>query len=206
MSQQHLFGMEPEEDPDKALVLSALGRIRVSLCDAWFDGFDNWRAEITDTAKAQLTSRSRACCVNDFAVESAKQLLAGVEGVELDVALGFFKIYVDDRFVVRLKRLNGNRLARNVKTAQQRDYYLDRPINGIRNWCTRITAGYLLTPAEDAIENVFVTRQYGQRTLIWSDSLLDGPDTMQTPVPLAPKGPVPPSIIVPGEVGKSQGG
>jgi hypothetical protein len=202
----YLFDMTPEGSPGQEEAMAAIERIRGLLRDTWFAGMDEWKEQVTKRAKDQLTNRSRACCLNDFAVEAAKQRLVGIDGIDLCAALGFFKIYLDDKYVLRLKRLNRNRLARNVKTDQQRAYYRNRPVEGIRNYCTRLTAGYMLTPAEDEIEDILITSQFGTRTLVWSSSIMDDPGTMRMPIPLEPDGPTPPSIVVRKKNDQAQGG
>lgn len=202
----YLFEMVPDDEPSREEAMNAIARIREQLLSAWLIAMDEWQAELTLRAKTQLTNRSRACCLSDFAVEAAKQLLGGTTEVDLDPDLGFFKIYLDDRFLLRLKRLNHNKLARNVRTRQQRDYYCNRPVSGIRNHCKRLTIGYQLSPAEDQIEDVLVTSQYGTRTLLWASSIMDDPGAMRMPAPQTPVAPTPPTIVVPRKRGKHQGG
>ncbi len=191
--------------PDKLTSVQArelLAPFCSRLCTIWCDAWADWKSEVTIEGRSRLSNRSRASCVNDFAVERAKEMFAGVEGVEACSLLGFFKLYVGDGAgaVLRFKRLNREKLAMNVKTDQQIRYYQDEHIPGIRGEFTRLTVGYMLNLTETDIEDILLTYQLGRHrsSLRWWFSIFDNAemlglpatsasDSLPTPIPIQPK-------------------
>lgn len=188
-----LFDWVPEgklsSDEAKELLAPHAGE----LCSCWQFAWLAWNEEVSADGRERLTSRSRSSCLNDFAVERAKEVFAGYDDVEGCSLLGFFKLYVGKRAVLRFKRLNRDKLAMNIRTGQQVAYYLDEHIPGIRPDRTRLTIGYILNPAETDIDDILITYQHGRKSLLWSFSLLEGVETITMPQP-AVASPTPISI------------
>jgi len=202
-----LFEWVPEDkltsDQARELLSPHCERLRSTWCDAW----SSWNSEVTSDGRGRLTTRSRSSCVNDFAVERAKEMFAGIDGVECCPILGFFKLYVENKAVLRFKRLNRDKLAMNVKTEQQVAYYQDEHIPGIRAGCTRLTIGYMLNLTETEIEDILVTYQLGRQrsSLRWWFSILGDADTLGLPATVAPD-PSPSPIRIQPKVAKAKDG
>ncbi|MBL9085459.1 MAG: hypothetical protein JNK76_26880 [Planctomycetales bacterium] len=188
-----LFDMGPDGEPGKDDARSILTGCHAGLCESWFAAWADWKNEASARLRGRVSNRSRAGCINDLAVEASKELLAGVAEVEFDADLGFHKLYVADKIVLRFKRLDKDYLALVGQSDQQQDFYLGRPIEGLRNHCLRLNVGYVLDPSEDHISDVLITRQFGRDKLLWSYSIFDDAEETRVIEPVARVG-GPPNI------------
>ena len=180
-----LFDMVPERRLSSDEAKELLAPFAAELCSCRQFAWLAWNEQVSADRRERLTSRSRSSCLNDFAVERAKEVFAGYEDVEGCSLLGFFRLYVGTKAVLRFKRLNRDKLAMNIRTEQQVAYYCDEHIPGIRPDRTRLTIGYILNPTETDIDDILITYQHGRKNLLWSFSLFDGAETIAIPQPAA---------------------
>jgi hypothetical protein len=178
-----LFDLVPDGTPSQQEAQQIISSIASDLCQCWHVGWNDWITHVSEVGRVKLSKRSRANNVNDFAVCAARERFANRPGTSMDNVLGFFKLYVGTNaaIVLRFKRLNQDYLARNVKTQQQRRYYLNQPIAGIYPGAVRLTCGYILDPIEGGIQDVRISSQFGQKILVWSYSIMEPANTLVMP-------------------------
>jgi hypothetical protein len=71
-----------------------------------------------------------------------------------------------DRYVLRFKQVNKFGMHQNYPTEQQHEFDRDVPLDGIPPAAIRLTSGYQLNAAGDAIERVLIARILG-RSALW---------------------------------------
>lgn len=195
--QKNLFGFEqpqgtPSQQEAKAILTPYFGEMADIIHSAWRD----YNSEVPDTARARLEPRTRANIVNDFAKDRALTVFSGRAGLQTCIDLGFFKLYVDARVVVRIKKVGPEYLVSNVQTDQQRDWYNNEPVKGIPADCLRLNLAYRLTPAATDVDDILITWQAGWNTLGWCFSILAEPGEQVRPID-DPFGPQPNPIPLP---------
>lgn len=157
-----------------------------------------------------MTPTTRAGIVHNAAAERARRLFAGIDGLEVCEQLGFFKLYVGDTVVVRLKRVrpqDDGFVACNIKTKQQKRYYRHEPVDGVRDGATRLSVGYVLDETETRITQVVASLQYGLKRCIYWFTLdaAAGDLPIITPVPLPPLPPDGKPVVRPKRAEKAEG-
>lgn len=198
----------PSQQEAKVILTPYFGEMTEIIYSAWRD----YHSDVTESARARLEPRTRANIVNDFAKDRALAVFSGRTGLQTCIDLGFFKLYVDGRVVVRIKKIGPDYLVSNVQTEQQRDWYNNEPVKGIPADCLRLNLAYRLTPAATDVDDILITWQSGWNMLGWCFSILaepgeqirpmDGPLGPQpTPIPL-PQVPIIPRIAKTGEQSK----
>jgi hypothetical protein len=183
------FG-QPEGTPGQREALAILTPHFPDLIDSVETGWRDFNSEVTESGRARMEARTRANIVSDFTRDRAIALFSGRSGVRPCLALGFFKLYVDDRVVLRIKKLDGDLLPTNVQTDQQRDWYNNEPVVGVPSECLRLNLGYRLDAAADRIADIVITWQPSWRVLGWYYSILDEPGEQIRPID-SPTGPQP---------------
>lgn len=138
-----------------------------TLAACCIQGLRDYHAWISPEGQVRQSSAAAAFDINCFLVERVREAIRGWDGVEADDECGFFKVYVGEEIALRFKKVNRKLLAANVETNQQRDWYNNCPINGIRNECMRLTLGYRVSFDRSMIETTVVTHQYSRENLAW---------------------------------------
>jgi hypothetical protein len=157
--------------------------------DCWRSGFTGWREGVTPETRSRLTSTTRAGIIHNLAISRAKELFpAGDDGARICEAIGFFKLYVQNKAIVRLKRVGRDFLAANVKTKQQKRYYAQAHVDGVTDGLTRITVGYQLNLAQTDIDRIVAGLQIG-KDLIWHFDITDEAGGIAAPIPIHPVDP-----------------
>jgi hypothetical protein len=199
--QKRLFDYgQPDGTPGREEALTILAPYFPDLIDSIETGWRDFSSEVSDSGRSRLEARTRASIVSDFIRDRAVALFSEQPGVQLCMDLGFFKIYVHDRIVLRLKKLDVELLAANVQTEQQRDWYNNEPVSGVPDECLRLTVGYRLNAAATEIEDIVITWQPSWRVLGWHFSILAEPGEQIRPIdsPVGPQPtPLPEVAIIP---------
>lgn len=182
MVQSNLFDMVPngyltEEEAKNELMPFSAGFVSV-----WRNAWKTW-LELPPEFRGMMQPRTRANIVNDLAVAKAKELFRDEPAAQTCEALGFFKLYIGERIVIRLKRLDQGHLACNIQTDQQKRYYRHDHIVHIKDGCTRLTIGYTLNPTHLEIDRIVASLQNGLENLAYSFFLDDEGQVTAIPVP-----------------------
>lgn len=164
------------------------------LVACWYRAWKGWKAIPEDLRiRINQSPTARANVVNALATSYAKELLPEIDSIEICEDLQFFKFYIGDTAVLRLKRLDDDRLARNFSTEQQKLWYAHRHIEGIKDGATRLTVGYVLDAAQQEIKEVLVTLQL-KNDLVYAIRLDDPAVLVRLPEQPAP---VQPAQVLP---------
>lgn len=156
----------------------------------WESAWRRWK-KLPDTFRADLTPTTRAGILNNLAIAKAKRVFAPeiISGkFEFCRKLGFFKIYVEGKAIVRLKRLTKDYIAANVRTDQQRLWYAHKPIDGIKDGPTRLIIGYTLNALKTDFEQLVVSFQI-EDVCVWYFDLDAGGGAAVQPIDLKPISP-----------------
>ena len=81
---------------------------------AWRDAWGEWEA-LSPVFRNKMQPTTRAGILHNLVVFRVKELFAGKDGIEFCEKLGFFKMYIGEVIVVRLKRLGRDHLAKNIR-------------------------------------------------------------------------------------------
>jgi hypothetical protein len=179
----YLFDFWPEQLLTKDEAHALLEPFFQGLVRCWREAWREWE-NLSGDFRGKLHPRDRAGILHSLAIAQAKLIFADVPGVQICQELGFFKLYIGDRAVLRLKRLGRDHLARNIKTKQQRKYYWHYSVAGVREGCTRLTVGYSLDVSGTTMEQVLVSLQIGLDNLLYS-FLIESEPQIQT-IPISP--------------------
>src|SRR5436309_10577080 len=134
---------------------------RVALRDCIIAGWNQWEA-LPAKARAAIGSRARACVVYDFIIQAVSHRFEGRRGVQLFRSRGLWMLGIDNRLVVRFKKLRTDLRYSNYPTRQQQLFSRQLDLVGIPA-ATRLVAGYLLDPLAIRISQTVITLQIGQQ-------------------------------------------
>lgn len=197
MVQPNLFDMVPEGYLTEDEAKKELAPITSRLVGVWRFAWKTW-LDLPAEFRGMMHPRTRAGIVHDLAVAKAKEEFRDVVTAEPCEALGFFKRYIGERVLIRLKRVSQDHLACNIQTEQQKLYYLHEPIDGIRDGYTRLTIGYTLNATHLEIDRIVASLQNGLETLAYSFYLDEDDKVIALPVEPAPLPDVGPSVRIKG--------
>jgi hypothetical protein len=197
MVQPNLFDMVPDGYLTEEEAKKELAPFASKLVAIWRSAWNTWLA-LPAEFRGKMLPRTRANIVHDLAIAQAKEDFRDVATAETCEALGFFKLYIGERVLIRLKRVNQDHLACNIQTEQQRLYYLHESIGGIRDGYTRLTIGYTLNPTHLEIDRIVASLQNGLETLAYSFYLDADDKVIAVPVEPTPLPDVGPTVRIKG--------
>jgi hypothetical protein len=183
------FDFHTEGYPTKEEIQPILDPFVDRFATCWQRGWGRWDG-LAEDDRSRLSPIARAVFVQNIAVSFVKETFAGVDGIVTCEELGFFKVYIQNAVILRMKRLDRDYLASNVETEQQKRYYRQLPMAGIINGLPRISLGYRLNVAKTAMDDILVSFQVGD-DLLWYYSIdpLEGKGVKPMPSPIEPTGP-----------------
>lgn len=149
---------------------------REAFCDCCLKGAADWYRFVLPEGRKRLRSITRSVCVSDFVREHIKDHFRGVEGAVLCQRLGFLKLFLGDRVVIRAKKLTAEYLAMPPRTEQGHAWFCNEPLPGVPSSYTRLTVGFLTTPDDAEVLDVAITFQLSLQTLGWKRSILRDAD------------------------------
>ena len=147
--------------------------------DCLREGVDRFNAEREHAGP--VSTRSRASLVHDYAAEAAERAFDGTDGVELVRDHGFLVIVVDQRVLIRFKKLTNRLETRGIRTHQAQLWDAQEPLPGMPP-VTHLVAGYVLGDLGDLDRLVLVCARYGRR--LWTIDLDDDAGGLADVVPL----------------------
>ena len=167
-----LFPWELEGLADEAecrqLLLPLLGDIGSCVCGGW----EEWMSGVEEATRLKVSAFARGGVVHELIADRATRLLGQHDDVDVCTD-DFFKLYVADRLVLRVKKVaSDHRVMLNWARPNTRDYYRNAPVGSLRHGVTRLTIGYVLDFEEASVEDVVISQQIGD-VLLWSYSALE---------------------------------
>ena len=110
--------------------------------------------------------RTRANIIHDLMVHRARfefDKVSGTRIIDLTHPNSRTLLEINQRILLRFKKLDESRQSRNYPTRFIRDYELDHDLPGIPPRAHRMTLGYILNLFQTEVQNVLVTSAMGKR-------------------------------------------
>lgn len=155
---------------------------------AWGDYNEHYKE-----MKHKYTPTCRANIIHSHMVDNAKKEFEGVKGVKPMVIDGLFILSIENKLVVRFKKLDDDMKSRNYPTNRQIDYLAQMDIPGIP-LATRLEAGYQLNELQTGYKSVLITCPQGSK-IAWYLEVQEPPATNIHELPMRPVDPDKPSRI-----------
>lgn len=125
--------------------------------------------------QALHTPRTRANILYDLMVNQARVEFRGIRGAAIvDPPSGVVLLDIEQRAIIRFKKLDDDSLPRNYPTTAAKDWDMGEDLPGIPSSPQRLTLGYRLNRLQTAIQSVLVSNTLAGRLLY--DIILDEPD------------------------------
>jgi hypothetical protein len=126
--------------------------------------------------------RTRANVLYDLMVIQARIEFRGIRGaVMIDTRDGVTLLEIDQKILLRFKKLDDDSLPSNYPTVRARDYDMGEDLPGIPSSPQRLTLGYRLNQLQTEIKDVLISNSMGGRLLY--DIILEEPKGGITIVP-----------------------
>jgi hypothetical protein len=106
--------------------------------------------------------RAAATCTYDHMVAEAERRLTGLERIVFRDIRGLKVWIVDDKAVIRFKKMDEDGRSRNYPTKQAKDYDRQQQLPGLPFPPLNLVAGYLLDPTGTEVVRVQVSRPLGK--------------------------------------------
>lgn len=134
---------------------------------------DFWKTSVALIPRIGLDdtmNQARARVISNFIAGEIRAKFADVPGVRLVDDSGFLVMVIDDRAVIRFKKLNDDLRPSNVMTSQQFDFATQKLLEGFPSDATNLTFGHKLDETGMEIEGFWLQCPRGLNNL-WSISL-----------------------------------
>ncbi|MCE9636984.1 MAG: hypothetical protein K8T90_14870 [Planctomycetes bacterium] len=151
--------------------------------DRWFEF-----ARVHTALSGPLGPRERAGFIYAHMVDEARRVFLDVAGVVLAESRGFLSIYIEDKAVVRFKKLSAARRSSWTPTRQATRYFGQLTLPGMGEG-TRHIAGYQLDAHGIELLGAVIMVPAGRRALYWYP--LDGGSQAGADAPTLPIVPLP---------------
>lgn len=148
------------------------------LLGCYKDAWSQWQR--LEAEEPDLGARTRATYLSDRIWYLVKLRFQGVDGVRVFENTTIRVLIIDERLMIRFKKLDKRLRSKNVQTKQQVLWVLQLPIPDIPDM-PRLTFGYVLNRLQTDIERFAVTMPKGKSVAWWLDVVLDEGDSVVTP-------------------------
>jgi hypothetical protein len=148
--------------------------------------FERWQTEYPNFAVH--TARTRANALYDLMVQQARIEFRGIRGsVIIDTRDGVTLLEIDEKVLIRFKKLDDDSLPRNFPTERAKDYDMGEELPGIPSSPQRLSLGYRLNRLQTEVKDVLISNSLGGRLLY--DIILEEPKEGIAIVPQSPSAP-----------------
>ena len=134
---------------------------------AWKD----WKGEEYERVRHIHPARSRANIMHDRMIHLARQLFESQSDVRVFQSQGRTMVAIEDKCVIRLKKLDKNKHAHGIPTTQFALFEMQVNFDGIPAELTHLDIGYILNDLQTELSGVYVTCPNGRRRNHWSFDL-----------------------------------
>ena len=117
--------------------------------------------EIDPAARAEHEDRTAASCVRDYAWMGFKTSFTYTAGFHFLDIRGLNVLNIEDKVVIRVKKVDSEGRHRNYQTQQQKDFDGQHDLDGLPSEALRIVVGYQPDVAMESVERVTVRRPKG---------------------------------------------
>lgn len=124
-----------------------------------------------------FSPRTRANIIHDLMVANARSMFDGIEGICFLEFGGIFLIEIDNKIVLRFKKLNEDKRSSNIPTLQAVNFLEQLDLPGIPSH-TRLIVGYELNNLHTEIATVTITCPNGEKNEWYFE--IEGEEPIQT--------------------------
>jgi len=150
---------------EQAEAMDFLAPLLVNFHEGWHSAHGIYRSYDAEHS-ADHDDSTVASCVRCHMWAYVQNQIDGKPGVALLNVRGLKLLNFQDRYVLRFKQVNKAGQHHNYRTDQQNDFDQDVVLDGIPPAAMRLTSGYQLNAAGDAVERVLVARILG-KSVLW---------------------------------------
>jgi len=135
-------------------------------------GVDEYFSMYSDEARSRHRPTTRANIIHDHIIDRAKRGFDLKSGTRHHDSRGLSLFVLDERFLLRFKKLNDDKVSRNQKTNQVQAFRQQQKVlDGIET-LYNIEAGYVFNELEQGIQSIFLVCPNG-RGIYWDIDLAD---------------------------------
>lgn len=135
------------------------------LHEGWHSAFGKYQ-DYAPAHRADHDDTTAANCVRSHMWAYVQNQIGGMSGINLLNVRGLKLANYFDRYVLRFKQVDKAGMHANYQTEQQTDFDRNLPLPEVPPAAIRLTSGYQLNEAADAIERVMIARILG-RSILW---------------------------------------
>lgn len=103
------------------------------------------------------TSRTRANIIHDHIVFNARKIFDGIEGICLHDINGLFLVEIQEKVLLRFKKLDEEKRCHNIQTQQTVDFFGQMELPYMPPHAIRLIAGYELNSLQTEIKAISIT-------------------------------------------------
>ena len=148
--------MDEEIEQEQREVMGLLEPHFAQITSIYDSAVQLYNEDTTPRARAEHDSRAALAAIYRHAWMGYQRELGDVPGFHFLKVNGLHVLNIQDRVVLRAKRVNANGRHVNNQTAQQRKFDRQMPIPGLPPEAVRVVVGYHLDPAFSEVERVIV--------------------------------------------------
>ena len=127
----------------------------------------------------ELDSRAQAACIYAHMVAEADRRFLNKSAIVSKEINGLKVWLIDDKAVLRLKKMDEDGQSRNYPTKQAMDYDKGLDLPGLPPEAARVSAGYLLNPTQTEIVRVQIARPQGVKRVLWNVVIVPATESRQ---------------------------
>lgn len=173
------------EDDDLTRCMKIIQPLLPELYEGWEAAMRRYQDEYPAAVLAEHTDTVAAACVRTHQWMEVQRRLDSQPGVKSMDLNGLKIINWRDEAVIRLKKLDRSGRHANYQTQQQKDFDRQQPLPGLPPAAVRLTSGYQLDAAGQAIERQIIARPMG-RNILWT-AMVNVTDTVASWEDITPR-------------------
>ena len=148
--------MDEDQEIEQREVMGVLGPHLATISRIYDTALETYNQETSARVRAEHDGRAALSAIYRYAWMGYQRELADEPGFHFLNVKGLNVLNIQDRVVLRAKRVDANGLHLNSQTLQQRNFDRQKPIPGLPSAAVRVVVGYHLDPAFSVVERVIV--------------------------------------------------
>ena len=129
-----------------------------------------------------LSPHARARIIRDHIIFSVKKDFEGVNGVKISNKRGLFLLFIDEKLLLRFKKINNKMRANNYPTKQAREFSEQLSFDGFLPSTTNINVGYIANDIFTSAEKIVVVCPNNMSSNKWYLDITPNKDIQNYPV------------------------
>lgn len=148
--------MDEEQEREQQKAMAVLEPHFSTISKIYDAAVELYNSGTTAQARAEHDSRAALAAIYRHAWMGYQRELSEQPGFHFLTVRGLHVLNIQDRIVLRAKRVNENGIHVNNPTKQQRDFDRHQPLPGLPPEAVRLVVGYQLDPAFSKVERVII--------------------------------------------------